>query len=75
MHPAFFSPSSGCPQQRVGDRQVFWLPDLPNLPSLPTSMCEAVAIFGISSPVTAAGPRRIPTGFPIKLEKHLSVPD
>jgi len=27
---------------------------------------------GISSPVTAAGPRRPQTGFPIKLEEHLS---
>ena len=28
-------------------------------------------LTGLSSPDTAAGPRRIQTGFPIKLEKHL----
>lgn len=54
------------------DRQVFRLPDHSTGPNLPTWIRQAVASFGLSSPDTAAGPRRIPTGFPIKLEKHLS---
>jgi hypothetical protein len=43
-------------------RQVFWLPDRPTLP--PSHPRIVGSGLGISSPVTAAGPLPIFTGFP-----------
>ena len=57
---AFLQPSS---------RQVFWLPVHPNHRAFPSLLI--VAFQRLSSPVTAAGPRRILTVFPIITLKWL----
>jgi hypothetical protein len=47
-------------------RQVFWLPDLSTPCAFPSLKEWIVASEQVSSPVTAAGPRRPYTGFPFK---------
>lgn len=49
--------------------QVFWLPDQPTPRAFPRLCAVAGVSHGrlrLSFPVTAAGPRRILTGFPFK---------
>ena len=48
-------------------RQVFWLPDHSASSAFPIHKLQSVAFMLRSSPVTAAGPSPIPTGFPLKL--------
>ena len=46
--------------------QVFWLPDQPSGRAFPPRFGAAVACLRLSSPVTAAGPRRNLTVFPVR---------
>ena len=52
-------------------RQVFWLSDKPTFCTFPFRWFTKQWYLQISSPITAAGPLPICTGFPIKLSKHL----
>ena len=53
------------PDPRSG-RQVFWLSDHSTCRTFPPRFSETVVCLRLSSPITAAGPLPLYTGFPIK---------
>jgi len=51
---------------RNGIRQVFWLTDHPTRRTFPSRPLRDSGILRLSSPITAAGPRRNCTVFPFE---------
>jgi hypothetical protein len=56
------------PQDTAMHRQVFWLYGSSSFLLLPTLLKQCSGLLQISSPITAAGPLPIFTGFPFKLK-------
>jgi hypothetical protein len=71
MHPVYFFPSFRLSLAALVSQAGLLATGSIYLPEPSHLDTPSSGIHGLSSPDTAAGPRRILTGFPIKLEKRL----
>ena len=74
MHPVYFFPSCRLSVAALSSQAGLLTPGSLYLPEPSHLDTPSSGIHGLSSPVTAAGPRRILTGFPIKPEKAPMIP-